>query len=173
MLEQGFDLKISLNISITNLFQTDFFEKVRKSIEKYHFPPDHLTFEVTERGFLSNDKDCQNNLNSLFNYGVNISIDDFGVGFTSISNFRNSGISAIKIDRSFIENIHQNKANQVIVSGLITIARSSGILVIAEGIENELEKKKTLALGVDCLQGYLISKPVDFQSIQQWLGAKR
>ena len=165
----GFNLDISVNISITNLFQVDFADHVIEVIRKHHFPPHHLALEITERGFLADDPQCKNNLQALIREGVKISIDDFGVGFTSISNFRNKDISAIKIDKSFVEDIHVNPSNQSIIDGIISIAKSSNITIIAEGIEKKLEKDKLLELGVDCLQGYYISKPLEFKNILKWL----
>lgn len=166
---KGFNLDIALNISITNLFQPDFSDNIINIIKKHKFPPHHLSLEITERGFLADDKECRKNLDALYLYGVKISMDDFGAGSTSISNFQNKGINSIKIDKSFVQDIHINKSNQSILKGLIAIAKSSNIMVIAEGIEKVLEKEKVLDLGVDCLQGYLISKPLDFKTIQQWL----
>jgi len=165
----GFNLDISVNISITNLFQVDFAGNVIDVIHKHRFPAHHLALEITERGFLADDPQCKNNLQALIREGVKISIDDFGVGFTSISNFRNKDISAIKIDKSFVDDIHINQSNQSIIDGIISIAKSSNIVVIAEGIEKKLEKEKLLELGVDCLQGYYISKPLDFKNILKWL----
>ncbi|BBB47517.1 hypothetical protein Pelsub_P0744 [Pelolinea submarina] len=165
----GFNLDIAINISITNLFQVDFADRVIDLIHKHHFPAHHLELEITERGFLANDLQCIKNLQTLIREGVKISIDDFGVGFTSISNFQNKDISAIKIDKSFVDDIHINKNNQTIIEGIIAIAKSSHIAVIAEGIEKKLEKEKLLELGVDCLQGYYISKPLDFKTILKWL----
>ena len=165
----GFNLDIAINISITNLFQVDFASRVIDLVHKHHFPAHHLELEITERGFLADDPQCKNNLQTLIHEGVKISIDDFGVGFTSISNFQNKDISSIKIDKSFVDNIHININNQAIVEGIIAIAKSSRISVIAEGIEKKVEKEKLLELGVDCLQGYYISKPLDYKTILKWL----
>jgi len=167
--QEGFDLGISVNISITNLFQPDFSDRVISILKKHHFPSHHLSLEITERGFLADDPECGRNLESLLKFGVKLSIDDFGVGFTSISNFRNKGINAIKIDKSFVEDIHTNLANQAILEGVIAIAKASGVIIIAEGIEKKAEKEKLLKLGVDCLQGYLISRPLSFNDIRLWL----
>jgi EAL domain-containing protein (putative c-di-GMP-specific phosphodiesterase class I) len=169
LLAEGFNLDISLNISITNLLQPDFSSRIIEIIKKHDFPAEHLTLEITERGFLSDEAECQKNLKSFCDHKINISIDDFGVGFTSISNFSNKGINSIKIDRSFIKNLHQNVSNQAIIEGLISIAKSSNITVIAEGIELEEEKQKLLELGADRLQGYLIAKPMSFNSTLRWL----
>ena len=167
--EKGFDIDITLNISITNLFQPDFADKVIAACKKHSFPGHHLILEITERGFLSNDPGSQKNLSDLLHYGVQISMDDFGAGSTSISNFRKKGITSIKIDSSFIRDIHNHKSNQAILKGLVSIAKSANIFTIAEGVEEVQEKEKVIDLGFDCLQGYLISKPLDFDAIQEWL----
>jgi EAL domain-containing protein (putative c-di-GMP-specific phosphodiesterase class I) len=170
LFKAGFNLNVAINISITNLLQPDFADNIISILENYHFPAHHLALEITERGFISDDVESQKNLNDLVQYGVNISIDDFGAGFTSISNFHKNTISSVKIDQSFIQNIHVNKNNQAILKGIISIAKSSNIVVIVEGVEKKLEKDKVLELGADCLQGYYISKPLDFPSIKKWLG---
>lgn len=167
--KMGFDIDITLNISITNLFQPDFASKVIALTEENNFPAHHLTLEITERGFLSDDPESQRNLNTLLHYGVNVSMDDFGAGSTSISNFGKKGITSIKIDRSFIKDIHIHKNNQAILEGLISIAKSSNISTIAEGVEITQERDKVLELGFDCLQGYLIARPLDFNAISKWL----
>lgn len=167
--KSGFDMDITLNISITNLFQPDFATRVIAATEKHDFPPNHLILEITERGFLSDDSECQKNLNKLLHYGIKVSMDDFGAGSTSISNFRKKGITSIKIDRSFIKDIHNQKNNQAILEGLISIAKSSNIYTVAEGVEVLEEKEKAIELGFDCIQGYLISRPLDFTAIQKWL----
>ena len=169
LLAEGFDLDISLNISITNLLQPDFSARIIEIINSHRFPADHVTLEITERGFLTDETECQKNLKSFCDHGIKISIDDFGVGFTSISNFSNMGINSIKIDRSFIQNLHKNASNQAIIEGLISIARSSKIIIIAEGIELQEELQKVLDLGADRLQGYLIAKPMSFNSTLRWL----
>ena len=169
LFEAGFNLNIAINISITNLLQPDFAGNIISILKKYNFPAHHLALEITERGFISDDIESQKNLNTLVHYGVNISIDDFGAGFTSISNFHKNTISSVKIDQSFIKNIHINQNNQAILKGIISIAKSSDIVVIVEGIEKKSEKEKVLELGVDCLQGYYIAKPLDFPSVKKWL----
>ncbi len=169
LFQEGFNLSISINISITNLYQPDISTRVIALLKEHRFPADHLALEITERGFLADDPECRKNLENLLHYGLKLSIDDFGVGFTSISNFRNQGIDAIKIDKSFVTDIHINKANQAILEGIISIAKSSGVVVIAEGIEKKAEKEKLISLGVDCLQGYLISRPLSFTDMRHWL----
>ena len=167
--QEGFNLDISINISITNLYQPDFASRVVAILGKHNFPSHHLALEITERGFLADNPECRGNLDDLVRAGIKLSIDDFGVGFTSISNFRNEMIYSIKIDKSFVEEIHANPANQAILEGIIAIAKASNVSVIAEGIEKQSEKEKLVELGVDYLQGYLISKPLSYASIRSWL----
>jgi EAL domain-containing protein (putative c-di-GMP-specific phosphodiesterase class I)/GGDEF domain-containing protein len=167
--QEGFNLDISINISITNLYQPDFASRVIAILAKHNFPCHHLELEITERGFLADNPECRSNLDDLVKAGIKLSIDDFGVGFTSISNFRNEMIYSIKIDKSFVEEIHANPANQAILEGIIAIAKASNVAVIAEGIEKQSEKEKLVELGVDYLQGYLISTPRSYASIRSWL----
>jgi EAL domain-containing protein (putative c-di-GMP-specific phosphodiesterase class I) len=166
LFDEGFNLDFSINISITNLYQPDFADRIIKVLESRGFPAHHLSLEITERGFLADNLECRSNLDRLVNFGIKLSIDDFGVGFTSISNFRNKMINSIKIDKSFIEDIHLNQANQAILQGILSIAKASNLLVIAEGIETVSEKEKLIELGVNYFQGYLISKPMAFDGIQ-------
>ncbi len=170
---EGFNLDISINISITNLYQPDFASRVIAILNNHNFPSHHLSLEITERGFLADNPECRSNLARLVEKGIKLSIDDFGVGFTSIGNFRNKMINSIKIDKSFVKDIHLNHANQAILQGIMSISKASSVLVIAEGIEEEPERKELINLGVDYFQGYLISKPLEFESIQSWLITNR
>jgi diguanylate cyclase len=169
LFQEGFNLDISINISITNLYQPDFADRVIAALIKHNFPSHHLALEITERGFLANNAECRSNLERLVKYGVKLSIDDFGVGFTSISNFRNGMINSIKIDKSFVEDIHLNYGNQAILQGIISISKASNVMVIAEGIEKNLEREKLIQMGVEHFQGYLIAKPLNYLSIRLWL----
>lgn len=173
LLIQNPNLSLAINISITNLHQPDFSSRVKNYIDLNHLDPDHLKLEITERKFLLDEKDSLNNLKNLIKTGIRISIDDFGVGYTSINNFRQFEIDALKIDRTFIKNIHTDLKNQSIIKGVLMMAKELGIKTIAEGIETKDEFQKARDMGFDLFQGYYICKPLNYNDIREWLSRRR
>lgn len=97
--------------------------------------------------------------------GIKISLDDFGTGYSSLGHLNSLEIDELKIDRSFIKNIHLNKKSQVLLAGILEITREMGYCVVAEGIEQIEEKEVLNELGCHILQGYYYSKP---QSLAAW-----
>lgn len=137
LLREGINIKMAINISVTNLQQGDFSERVLAALEKFTIPPSNLILEITERGFLADLEESIWNIKNLSEYGISFHIDDFGVGFTSIGNLHKQGIRSIKIDRSFVVNLPEDKINYAVVSNVISMAKEIDIRTIAEGIETD------------------------------------
>jgi hypothetical protein len=132
--------------------------------------PHHaIQLEITETGLM---KDLQNvipSLHRLNEIGVEISIDDFGTGYSSLAYLTTLPISELKIDRSFVRDLGMTPQSSAVVTAIIALARSLGLRVIAEGVENLRQMEVLHRLGCGIMQGYLFSRPQPPEDIETWL----
>ncbi len=166
---QGFDLHISINVTIKNLQQRHFAQRVLATLNEYQLQPSSLVLEITERGFLADNEESNRNIRELSQWGVSFHIDDFGVGFTSLGNLRKFGIRSIKIDQSFIANMQKDKINRALVDSVIAMAKAIGISTVAEGVESTDMLEILQSMGIDYFQGYAIARPMPFDELCVWL----
>ncbi|MBU3824851.1 MAG: EAL domain-containing protein [Candidatus Oceanisphaera merdipullorum] len=151
---------VAVNISPVHFRRVGFFLEVQRVLEASGLAPQLLELEVTEGLLMSDADQVIEQLVALRNLGVSVAIDDFGTGFSSLSYLRQLPINKVKLDRSFIQNIDQNRANAAIVQGVITMAHHLGLEVVAEGIETLAEQDDLIGRGCDLLQGFRFSRPV-------------
>ncbi|NSL51951.1 bifunctional diguanylate cyclase/phosphodiesterase [Calidifontibacillus erzurumensis] len=170
--ENGYtQLKLSVNLSLRQLFQEDLVETVAKVLKETKIKPEQLELEITE-SMTGNTERVIAILQSLKKLGVRISVDDFGTGYSSLSYLYSFPIDQLKIDRSFIMNLFEEE-NKVIVSTIISMGQNLGLDLIAEGVETieQIEFLRTYqCVGV---QGYLISRPLPADELEQLLSKKR
>ena len=152
--------KISINVSAHQLASEHFCKLFLQWLEESNLPPNHVCLELTERQVVQNIKLCKTQFAFLRDKGVQIALDDFGSGFSSITHLLDLPFDILKLDRILISYIDQNSRNQALVAGIIEMAHRLDMKVVAEGIEREQEKQRAIDLGCDYLQGYLISKPL-------------
>jgi diguanylate cyclase (GGDEF)-like protein len=166
---QGWDLNIAVNIPILTLFEPGF-QPALARLAAQHQGLAGLTFEITETLFLSDyDRFCAI-LEQIRAYGVGFSIDDFGTGHSSLSRLRKLPVSELKIDRSFVMDMDNNKDDLIIVKSTIDLAHNLGIQVVAEGVESASSLARLAEMGCDFAQGYHISRPLpvaDFEAFYQ------
>lgn len=157
--ENGFkDLTVSINISILQLLQTDFNDLVIDSLKFFDLKPQHLELEITETILIESYEAVREKLESLSEYGIKIALDDFGKGYSSLSYLKQLPISTLKIDKSFIDNISTEE--EILTKYIVTIGRSMGLCVIAEGVEKQEQLDYLNKHGCHKIQGYLHSKPL-------------
>jgi len=120
-----------------------------------------LELEITERVLMSRLDESLETLRRLGALGVRIAVDDFGTGYSSLSYLRHLPIHKLKIDRSFLRSIDSHAADEAIVRAIAALARTLELAVAAEGVENEAQLARLLALGCDEWQGYYFSAPLD------------
>lgn len=157
----GLDLPpIDINFSSVQLRQIGCVEAFLEVLAEYEVQPGDIEIEVTETGLLDMSSVARENLIRLRNAGVKIALDDFGVGFSSLSHLRDLPISRLKIDRSFTLECMRDARTLTIVKAVIEMARSLGIAVTAEGIETQAQQTWMQHLGCDSAQGYLFSRPI-------------
>lgn len=153
--------KIAINVTSADLRSEQFGPSLLENIRAAKLEPHHFCIEVTEGMFLGRGSErIFAALEWLHNAGLKIALDDFGTGFASLTHLKSLPIDRIKIDRSFVDKIEQDRANSAIVHGLIRIAHSLDLLVTAEGIETQSQLHELTRFGCDQAQGYLIAKPM-------------
>ena len=164
--QQGEQISIAVNLSVHDLTNTKLCENIDSLLKQYNLESNFLTLEITESGMMENPARSTEVLNTLSSMGINLSIDDFGTGFSSLSYLKQLPVNELKIDKSFIMNMDNDESDVVIVQSTIHLGHNLGLKVIAEGIEHEGLLHLAKQLGCDKYQGYLFGKP---QNSEQFL----
>jgi predicted signal transduction protein with EAL and GGDEF domain len=158
---------VSLNVSVRQIVAGTVLDDVRTALAASGLPAQRLHVEVTESVFASDHQQIIPTLVALRALGVRISLDDFGTGFSSLSYLRSLPIDTIKIDKSFIDDIHAESGP--IIKAIRSLADAFGIDVIAEGVEAAGQAATLLEMGVTLLQGYLFARPLPQPEVANWL----
>ncbi|TSI11780.1 EAL domain-containing protein [Lysinibacillus sp. BW-2-10] len=161
-------LTVSVNVSVRQLEDPFFIDKVRTIVQESGLDPTWLEVEVTESIF-ADVKNTVAILNEIRNLGIQISVDDFGTGYSSLSYIKNLPIDILKVDQSFIKDIHQNEESNAIVQAILKIADSIGLQVIAEGIELQEHVEKLSINGCKFGQGYFFSRPLKVNAFEEFM----
>lgn len=156
----GFPFVMSINISAIQYKKEDFVESIVETLNKYKVKPSEIELEITETILIDDFEAVFEKLKVLRDYGIRISLDDFGTGFSSLSYLKKLPIDTLKIDKSFIDTVMTDSATRVITESIISMVKSLGFESIVEGVENEQQYKYLHAIGCDVIQGYLFSKPL-------------
>jgi diguanylate cyclase (GGDEF)-like protein len=156
----GIDLELSVNLSARNLIDAELPGRIASLLDQHAIPAGRLTVEVTESAAVIDRARAVAGLEALRASGVGVSIDDFGTGNASIEYLATLPASEIKIDRSFVTDILEDRRSEAIVRSTIELARNLELTVVAEGIESEAVMQHLATLGCDVGQGYFISRPL-------------
>jgi len=159
------NLHLSINVSIRQLQENGFTERLASCLSKYEFPPNQLTLEITEGIFIDDLQYLIPVLHKIRSLGVKLSMDDFGTGYSSLSLLKQLPIDELKIDKSFIDNIATRHEDRLMVLNIIDIAQNLGIKVVAEGIEEQEQSRLLLELGCQLQQGYFYCGPVELEQL--------
>lgn len=167
--DQGYELGIAVNLSARDLQDEYLPYFVIQILKEHAIAAQKLTLEITENSVMQDVNHAANVLECLRDIGVRISIDDFGTGHSSLAQLRNIPLHELKIDRSFVSNILEEKENEAIVRSTIDLAHNMGLEVCAEGVENEETLRYLAGAGCEQAQGYYLSKPVPSDYLIDWL----
>jgi EAL domain-containing protein (putative c-di-GMP-specific phosphodiesterase class I) len=167
-LEAGRPLPISVNLSARNLHDEHFSEVVAKALARHDLPARLLELEVTESAIMVDPDRARQTLEELSGLGVRLSLDDFGAGYTSLSQLTSIPISEIKIDRSFVMRMAEDPGSALIVSSVVELGHNLGLTLVAEGVENEHNLMELAGLGCDVAQGYHLSRPMPADAFDRW-----
>lgn len=161
-------LMISVNVSVRQLEHPQFIENIKKVLRETKIKPQLLELEVTE-SILADVQNVVEVLNKIRELGIQVSVDDFGTGYSSLSYLKHLPIDTLKIDASFVRDIHINEESRAIIIAILNIANSIGLKVIAEGVELQ-EQIETLCInGCQFAQGYFFSKPLDKKEFERYI----
>jgi diguanylate cyclase (GGDEF)-like protein/PAS domain S-box-containing protein len=161
---------LAVNVSATELANGEaYVQKLASALEANGLPGAMLELEITERVLMSHLDENLETLRRLGALGVRIAVDDFGTGYSSLSYLRHLPVHKLKIDRSFLRSIDSHAADEAIVRAIAALARTLGIAVAAEGVENEAQLARLLALGVEEWQGHYFSPPLDAAGLEKLL----
>lgn len=163
---------IAVNVSARQFAEPDFYDDVLHALDQSGLAPSLLELEITE-GMIMRDVDrTVQLLTDLKNLGVRVAIDDFGTGYSSLAQIRRFPIDTLKVDRSFVRNIHHDTEGQAITSAIFSMAKNLSLTVVAEGVETIDEACYLKSSTCDEMQGYYFSKPVDEEKIAHLLGQR-
>jgi diguanylate cyclase (GGDEF)-like protein len=163
------DFCVSVNLSAVLLHEPDLVEMIRQSMQIWGIHANNLTLEVTESAMMIDPESSMQTLHKLNELGVNISIDDFGTGHSSLAYLKQLPVNEIKIDKSFVMNMSENNDDRKIVRSVIDLGHNFGLQVVAEGIESEQTLSELRGMNCDIGQGYYISRPLPMNEMLNWI----
>lgn len=162
-------LFLNINLSCKQFAQPNLVKNIKNILDETNFSPRNLKLEITESVFFEHKDRAIEMLKKLRDLGIEINIDDFGTGYSNLSYLMQLPISTLKIDQSFIDAIDNNNQNFEIVQTIITLARSLGMKVIAEGVETEIQLQMLKNLHCESAQGMYFANPMSIKDLQNFL----
>jgi diguanylate cyclase (GGDEF)-like protein len=170
--DMGIRLPLAINISARSLLDGQLPDEVEELLERYEVPPAFLRLELTESFLMGDSGRSTAVLDRLSDVGVGLSIDDFGTGYSSLSYLKRLPIEEIKIDKSFVMQMHVDANDFMIVRATVDLGKNLGLRTVAEGVEDLQTFDRLAEFGCDEAQGYYISKPVPAIEFTRWLSVR-
>jgi diguanylate cyclase (GGDEF)-like protein/PAS domain S-box-containing protein len=168
--QNGFPgLRVAVNLSVTQLWDSDVVGKVLKALETSGLSPSDLELEITESHIIEDPERAKEILRELRAIGVTFSIDDFGTGCSSLSMLRTLPVDSLKIDKTFVDDIPVRSEDRAIINAIITMGHSLSMHVVAEGVETADQLKILREHNCDMLQGYYFSRPLPADAMEAYL----
>ena len=164
-----YPLIISINISAIQYKQPDFVNHLIRIMQKYDIDAEELELEITESVLIEDFEEVIRKLHMLRDYGIKISLDDFGTGFSSLSYLKGMPIDTLKIDKSFVDTVLTDVSTRIITESIIHMVKQLGYETIAEGVEEKEQYEYLKGIGCDIIQGYYLGKPMCSDSIKELL----
>jgi EAL domain-containing protein (putative c-di-GMP-specific phosphodiesterase class I) len=162
-------LVMNVNVDERQMGSPELTEDVFHLLQNYKLPPSCLRLEVTESVFRSGSHHAREQLEALKALGVGLAVDDFGTGYSSLEAFAASSFDALKVDQSFVRDVHINPRHRAIVKTITGFAKDLGLLLTAEGIETDEQRQLLLELGCEFGQGKLFAMAMPAREFEQRL----
>src|SRR5207342_3023453 len=164
----GIDTGIAFNISALSLQHLDFPDLVERKCREFGVPTDQLVMELTE-GATQPLVKLMDTLTRFRIKGIGLAIDDFGTGYSSLMQLRQLPFTEVKIDQAFVADVAHSRDSRLIIEAVTDLAHGLGLIATAEGVETIEQLRIVRELGCDCVQGYLVSAPLDPKSLKSWI----
>ncbi|EIE97371.1 EAL domain-containing protein [Saccharomonospora glauca] len=171
-LDEGLRISVAVNLSVRNLADEDFPDRVAALLERFGVPGELLTLELTESDVMQDPERALPILRKLSDLGIELAVDDFGTGYSSLAYLRQLPVDQVKIDKSFVFGMGTDLGDLAVVRSIVELGHSLGLTVVAEGVEEDLARDRLEAMGCDVAQGYLISRPLSEERLEAWLQAR-
>jgi EAL domain-containing protein (putative c-di-GMP-specific phosphodiesterase class I) len=152
--------KVSVNVSTAQLRSERLARDVADCLERHRLPAQQLVIEITESVAMAADPETRATLAALRRLGVGLALDDFGTGYSSLSHLARTNVDLLKLDRAFLAGVESDPAQARLIAGVLQLAASLGVPVVAEGIERGPQRDRVLELGGRLGQGYLLGEPM-------------
>jgi diguanylate cyclase (GGDEF)-like protein len=161
-------LMLSVNVSARQLAQPEFVSQVVQTLEAHGLGPGRLRLELTESS-VHDVEDTSHKMAALSAAGVSFSMDDFGTGYSSLSSLTRLPLAELKIDRSFVAHMTERPSDAIVVQTIVSMARSLGLVVVAEGVETASQRDALIQAGCTLFQGYWFARPMPIDDFDAWL----
>lgn len=168
----GSGYSVSVNASAMALESGDYIRRLRRLIADNHIPVEWLEVEMTETMIGDDTEVAAALLAECRALGIKVSIDDFGIGYSSLHRLRHFPVTGLKIDRSFVGELGQSNVARLIIRATIELGHAMGLQIIAEGVETVAQAEDLALLGVDVYQGYVLSRPLPEADLMRWIEAQ-
>ena len=170
LVRQGFsDIVVAVNVSPRQFSHPGFIQSVKSVLADNQLPAKNLELEITEGVIMHNEEGTLAALHQLKSLGIQLSIDDFGTGYSSLSYMKRFPVDKLKIDQSFIRDMHQNAEDKALVKTIVTMGKSLGLTLIAEGVEESEHVEFLREIACDEIQGYWFSRPLEADDLLKFL----
>jgi diguanylate cyclase len=166
--ENGLRMRIAINLSGHQLRHDRFVAHLIAQTQHHRIPPTRLTCEITESVAMEDTAQTRAAFERLRRAGFHVSIDDFGTGYSSLAVLRRLPAAELKVDRSFVVDLEVSESARSIVEAVVSVARTLGLRVVAEGVETEAQRDILVRLGCDELQGFLFARPMSAAALALW-----
>lgn len=160
--------RLAVNLSVFNLYDADFPQQLQQMMARWEMPSERLQLEITESAMMADPALAQHTLEQIAAMGIELVIDDYGTGFSSLSYLKHLPVSKLKIDKSFVMSMLSNDNDAVIIRSTIDLAHNLGLQVVAEGVESSDALALLDILDCDTAQGFHIAPPLEFGSLVIW-----
>lgn len=167
----GLAFDVSINLSAHDLLHEEVIQHLTRSFDLAAVPASRITLEVTESSMIQQLDAAVHSLRHLHEQGFKLAMDDFGTGFSSLSQIKSLPVQEVKIDRSFVQHLDRDREDRGIVSAAIQMAHTLGLEVIAEGVENSRSLEVLYSLGCDAVQGNYLACPMSSSELEKWIAA--
>jgi EAL domain-containing protein (putative c-di-GMP-specific phosphodiesterase class I) len=167
--KQGLEIKVSINLSAKDLLDPNLPDIIAGVTASTKIKPEWIILEITESSIMTDPERALGVIERINKMGFELAVDDFGTGYSSLAYLKKMPLSELKIDKSFVLDINKNENDAIIVKATINLAHNLGLLVTAEGVENEHILNKIKEYGCDIVQGYYFAKPLSVADFNDWM----